>query len=297
MSQSCTFSSVLSKYFRQNCNTALLCCRAEPADIEDATAAAAMDTTATAVAASTPLKQPATTQEEDSALPALTSGPHLSQAVQEATAAADAEMVAVPVSQQHETTLSGPGINAAFLSSSNSSSPAALHASETPAEEQEGGGALPKEGSTASVVAVTAVAANATVVLQQWEDRQQPAVVEHADSANSADSSQLTSFTSQQSDGRTVSTGDADSSQSSSDNSQQVQAQLSDRGGEQQAEAAADAGPWSIPAQGQQAANSRDGSEDESSVMMPGSSVSMGPSVKQSVRRLEQLHAAMRDKA
>lgn len=259
-----------------------------------------MPTATTAVVVATLPKQLATTPEETSALPALTSGPRLSEAVQEATAAADAEMVAVPESQQHQTNLPGPGINAAFLLSSNSSSPAALHASEMPAEEQEGGGALQQEGrSTASVVAVTAVAASATVVVQQWEDRQQTVANAQAGSTHSAESSQLSSFTSQQSagDGRTDSTGDADSRQSSSVNSQLVQAQISDRGGEQQADAAADAGPWSIPAQGQQAANSRDGSEDESSVMVPGSIVSMGPSVKQSVRRLEQLHAAMRDKA
>lgn len=245
--------------------------------------------------AATLLKQ---CEEETSALPPLTSGPHLSQAVQEATAAADAEMVAVPESQQHETTLPGPGINAAFLPSSDSSSPAALPASEVPAEEREGRGALRQDGSTASVVAVTAVAASATVVVQQCEDRQQPVADGQAGSTHSVDSGQLSSFTSQQSaaDG-TDSTGDADSSQSSSVSSQQAQAHLSDRGGEQQEDAATNAGPWSIPAQGQQAANSRDGSEDESSVMIPGGSVSMGPSVKQSVRRLEQMHAAMRDKA
>lgn len=336
-----------------------------------------MSAAATAVAAPTLLKQPATVQEETSALPAMASGPHLSEAVQEATAAGDAEMLPVPASQQHATALLGPGINSAFLSDGQSSPAAALHASEVPAEE-EGGSSLQQEASTASVVAVAA-AASTTVVASEWcadgrcsvsavtafattdiavlagesnvqhaanerparsegvvpgqhsaglvsvmaasslaetvssfaagktedatavqsmqaapTDRQQSAAHEPAGSTGDAESQQLSSFTSQQcaAGDRTAGISDAASSQLSSVDSQQVGAELSDGSSGQQDGAATGDGPWSISAQGEQAAGSRDGNKDESSISM-----SLGPNVKQSVRRLEQIHAAMRNKA
>ena len=355
----------------------LLFCRAEPADIEDAAAAATMATAATAVAAPTLLKQPAMVQEQTSALPAMASGPHLSEAVQEATAAADAEMVPVPLSQQHASALSGPGINAAFLPGGHSSPTATLHASEVPVEEE---GALQQEASTASVVAVAA-AASTVVVASEWcadatglcsasaiststntgiavvagklndqdagnvrpassegivpgkpsaglvsvtaastlaeatsafaagkaedatavqsmqvapTDRQLSAANEQAGTTGDSESSQLSSFTSQHyaADVRTDGTGDAASSQLSCAYSQQ----LPDKSSEQQGGAATDDGLGSNPAQGGQEAGGRNGNEDGSS-LMPGSSMSLGPNVKQSVRRLEQIHAAMRNKA
>lgn len=358
----------------------MLFCRAEPADIEDA---AAMSTAATAVAASTLLKQPATAQEETSALPAMASGPHLSEAVHEA-AAAHAEMVPLPLSQQRATALPGPGINAAFLSGGQPSPAAALHASQVPAEE-EGRSGLQQEASTASVVAVAA-AASTTVVAADWcadatglcsasvlsastskgivalagesndqdaangwpassqgvvpgqhpaglvsamaastlaeavssfaagqtEDatavqsmqaattaRQQSAASEQAGSTGDAGSCQLSSFTSQQdaAGDRTGGRRDAASSQLSSVDSQQVGAELSDGSCGQQGGAATGDGPWSFSAQGEQAAGGRDGNSAESPLMMPSSSMSLGPNVKQSVRRLEQIHAAMRNKA
>ena len=375
---------MLSHHFRQKCDMYLLFCRAEPADIEDAAAAAAMVTAATAVAAPTLQKQPATVQEETSALPAMASGPHLSEAVQEATSAAGAGMVPVPLSQQYAIALPGPGINASFLSGGQPIPAAALPASEVPAEDGHES-PLQQEASTASVVAVAA-AASTVVVAADWctdatglcsasavtaststgiavvagetndqdaaneppassqgvvpgqspaglvsvtaastsaeatsasaagqaedaaavlsmqavlKDRQQSAAIEQAGSTGDAELSQLSSFTSQQyaADNRADGTGDAASSQLSSVDSQQLGADLSDGSSEQQGGAATDDGPWSNPAQGEQAGGGRDGNEDGSSAMMPGSRMSLGPSVKQSVRRLEQIHTAMRNKA
>ena len=326
-----------------------------------------MSTAATDVATATLLKQPATAQEKTSALPAMVSGPHLSEAVQEATAAADAEMVPVPLSQQHATVLPGPGINGA-----------ALHASEVPAQE---GGALPSAGTASllavasattmaaawcadagghsSVSAVTASTTTAIAVLagkksdlyaanerpatsdvvmrgkspaglvnvmasstladavsasaagkaedatavQSMQaappDRQQCTANGQAGSRGDVESCQLSSFTSQQyaAGEETDDRIDAASSPLSSVDSQQMGPEFSDGSSEQQGGAATDDGPWSSLAEGKQAAGGRDGNEDESSLMMPGSSMSLGPNVKQSVRRLEQIHAAMRNGA
>ena len=325
-----------------------------------------MPTSTTAVAASTLLKQPATAQEDISPLP---TGPHLSEAVQEATAAADAEMVPVPLSQQHATILPGPGINAA-----------ALHASEVSAEE--GGGALQCESSTASVAAFastttvaaawcadamglcskSAVTASTTAgiavlagesndqdVANDWPasshavvpgksaaglvsvmaassvadamsvfaadkaenvtavqsmqaaptDKQLSSANGQAGSTGDPELCQLLSLTSQQ---YAASNGkgngrDAASSQLSSVDSQQVGAELSEGSNEQQGGAATDDEHWSGLAEGEQAANGGDVDKDESAPIMPGSSMSLGPNVKQSVRRLEQIHAALRSKA
>jgi len=91
----------------------ITCCR--PIDVEDAASMPAVSTavmaaTATTAVAPTPL-QP---QEDTLHDPALKSGPGLSDAVVTATAT-PAQMVAVPLSEQHPVTLPGPGVNAAFL--------------------------------------------------------------------------------------------------------------------------------------------------------------------------------------
>ena len=75
-----------------------------------AVSTAVMAATATTAVAPTPL-QP---QEDTLRDPALKSGPGLSDAVVTATAT-PAQMVAVPLSEQHPVTLPGPGVNAAFL--------------------------------------------------------------------------------------------------------------------------------------------------------------------------------------
>jgi len=91
----------------------ITCCR--PIDVEDAASMPAVSTavmaaTATTAVAPTPL-QP---QEDTLHDPALKSGPGLSDAVVTATAT-PAQMVAVPLSEQHPVTLPGPGVNAAFV--------------------------------------------------------------------------------------------------------------------------------------------------------------------------------------
>jgi len=75
-----------------------------------AVSTAVMAATATTAVAPTPL-QP---QEDTLRDPALKSGPGLSDAVVTATAT-PAQMVAVPLSEQHPVTLPGPGVNAAFV--------------------------------------------------------------------------------------------------------------------------------------------------------------------------------------
>lgn len=84
-------------------------CRAEPVDVEDATAIAAVATASTAVAA-TPL--PAL--EDDPTDSLLTSGSGLREAVIIANAT-PAEMIPVPLSEQHAVAMPGPGVNSASL--------------------------------------------------------------------------------------------------------------------------------------------------------------------------------------
>ena len=334
-----------------------------------------MATTATAVVISPMLEQSAKVQEHTPVPAALTSGQHLSEAIQEATAA-DAEMVPVPLNEQHVTALPGPGVNAPCLPGGQSSITSAPPTAEVPAAKEEED-VLQLEASTASVVAVaasatavaseqsadvsgllsvsafTAAAATTAVVAVAADNSHQdaadarptsseavvagasqaglvsimaaastlaeaPAAVAAegevcgatADSAaprsrqqsvadgqagstgDDAESSLLSDFTA--SDEHTDSTGDEESSRQSSVTSQHPRAQQSD--GAQQAGVATDDEPWSISAQGQHAADSRGNNEDESSSLASGSGMSVLPNVKQSVRRLEDIHAAMRKK-
>lgn len=131
---------------------ALLFCRAQPADIEDAAAIAAVTTAAT-----TPplLEQPTSVQEGTLDKDKLTSGPHLSEAIREATATG-CQMVAVPVSSQHVRALTDPGINAAFLPRQSSTSAAP----QVPAEKAE-------QGPSPTTAAVVAVAGSTTMVASE----------------------------------------------------------------------------------------------------------------------------------
>lgn len=315
----------------------LLSCRAQPVDCEDATAIAAV---ATAVASPTLLEQPVAAQEASLDKAELTSGPHLSEAVKEATAA-DGEMVPVPVSQQRVTSLTGPGINAAFLPGQYGSAEARPATDLPPAE-----GALQETPTTAAVVAVAT--ANATVAAseQSADDRRfsvasattAATVVavtavaggdKHQDAATARESSsevtvpgtsqaELLSIMAASSLASAAATheanerlgsviaggslqaepadeagsrGDVESNQLSGFTSQPAAALQT--GPEQQAGAAAGDEPWSILSRGQQ----HGATEAESCVRTTSSNPVVMPSVKQSVSRLEELHAAMRSKA
>lgn len=138
-------------------------CRAEPIDVEDATTAAAvssvaMATTATAVAASPPPEQPLTAVNNNVDGVAMVSGPRLPQAVSEATAS-EAEMIAVPISEQLVMSLPGPGINAAFLSASSHLPTAAADEGTTAVNDKP----ILVQSRTASVVATKVIAAGAAV--------------------------------------------------------------------------------------------------------------------------------------
>lgn len=93
----------------------LTCCRAEPVDVEDATSMPALSTAAMAATATTAVAPSLLPLKEDTLHdPILTSGPGLSDAIVTANAT-PAQMVAVPLSEQHPVSSPGPGINAAFL--------------------------------------------------------------------------------------------------------------------------------------------------------------------------------------
>lgn len=320
----------------------LLFCSAQPADIEGATAIAAVTT-----AAFTPplLEQPTTMNEGIADKAELASGPHLSEAIREATAA-DCHMVAVPVSSQHVRTLTDPGINAAFLPGQSSISAAPQVPAEGPEQEPPPtiAAVVAVAGSTtvvasersgddtglAMVSGVTAATASAVFAVAGGDNNQdvatasatrsevatpgtsQPGLVSITAASSLATAaatyeaegglgSAITEESLQAAPGNKLpaadeqagSPRDEELSQLSSLTSQPAKAVHSDS--EQQAGIAAAGGDesWRIPAQGQQPG----ASEDESGLMMSSSSgPPVMPSVKQSVSRLEKLHAAMRNK-
>lgn len=88
----------------------------------------------------------------------MVSGPHLPEAIGEATAG-KAEMIPVPAAEQHATALTDPGINAAFLTSSLDTAATPVVA-EVPGAEV----ALPVQSRAASSVPVITTAASATLV-------------------------------------------------------------------------------------------------------------------------------------
>ena len=130
-------------------------------DVEDAHTIAANFTTvaatsAAAVATDTIAKLPAKDPGGVVQVAAMASGPHLPEAISEATAT-EAEMVSVPLAEQHATALSDAGINAAYLNDSTAS-PAAAEALSSSKD------ALLVESRTLSVVAVATASSGAAVV-------------------------------------------------------------------------------------------------------------------------------------